>query len=219
MEGEKMTTTKILEKMYLMQASSEEWRNSIINDIIKELKAELLKDEAKKNGKTQAKKAADNILRQTKDARRDSGAYIDGAGRQMIGGIYSAVRMYDALPVEELPKNAIKIDYNRFFNEASKNAGAELALPSPEELSVYIKSEKAAHKGERGFRVLWDFGDGLPVVDANYLLDMIYLLPDSKCTAAARSIYGALYFESICGDGVLMPCRKPAKDTEAHENV
>ena len=204
-----MKTEKILEKMFLMQALEDGARDALLIEFINELKVELLKDEAKRSGKAQAKKAADNIIKQFKNIGRDSGAFIDEEGRQIIGGRYSAVRLYDALPVEELPKNAAKIDFNRFIDEAEKNAGARLTLPSAEKLSAYIKSEKAAHRGERGYKVLWDFGEGLPITDATLLLDMIYLLPDATCTAAARSVYGMLYFKSITGDGVLMPCRRP----------
>ena len=89
-----MKTEKILEKMFLMQALEDGARDALLIEFINELKVELLKDEAKRSGKAQAKKAADNIIKQFKNIGRDSGAFIDEEGRQIIGGRYSAVRLY-----------------------------------------------------------------------------------------------------------------------------
>lgn len=197
--------------MNLLQALNEGARDALIYEIILELKAELLKDEAKKNGKTQAKKAADNILKQMKNTGREGGAIIDENGKQIIGGVYSAVRLSEALPVEKLPERTQAPDYTRFINDAKKNEGEPLPLPSAAELSAYIKSEKAAHKGARGHKVAWDFGEGLPYVDAALLLDMLYLLPGTACIPAKKSVYSALYFVTESSDGLMMPMRRPAK--------
>jgi hypothetical protein len=203
-----MNTLKTLEKMHALQALDDRARDSFILEFIDELKAELLKEEAKKNGTAKAKKAADNILKQLKNAGRVSGARIDSAGVQIIGGAYSAVRLTQALPLEELPQDAKLPDYNGIIEETAKNNGEPLPLPSAAELSAYIKSKKAAHKGARGRFIMWDFGEDLPLVDAIYLLDILYLLDDVVCIPSSRSNLTALYFKGSNGDGMLLPRRR-----------
>ena len=181
----------------------------IVYNLIKQKR--LLKEEAKKSGKVKEKKAADNILKQLKNTARGAGAFTNKDGLQVIGGAFSAVRLKKPLPVENLPKNINPIDYDPIFKKGEENEGDPLLLPSISELSAYIKAEKAAHKGEKNYIIFWSFGELLPVVNAIYLLDILYLLPDSVCIPSKRGILEALYFKSNNGDAILCPIRKPQK--------
>ena len=203
-----MTTTKTLEKLYTIQAAaSEHYRAAMLNEFIEELKAELLTEEAKKNGKTQAKKAAENILKQLKNTAFAIGAFTGADGLQYIGGCYSAVRLSDPLPVTPLPYNAEPVDFKKFIDAASENAGEPLNLPTIAELSAHIKEAKARKEKN----IYYDFGADLPLVDARLLLDVLQVLPGCACIPSKRGVLAALYFKADNGDGLLLPVRRAQK--------
>lgn len=83
--------------------------------------------------------------------------------------------------------------------------GAALTLPTVKELRAIIKEAKETKKT----RPVYDFGDGLPLVNARYLLDMLRVFPDAAAVAGyERPEANAIYFNSKYGDGLLMPVRK-----------
>ena len=90
-----------------------------------------------------------------------------------------------------------------------------LDMPELAEVKAYVKAEKARRKGE-GIKnagpVCWDFGEGLPYVDARYLIDALELLPGCTCRISEkRPVLGGLYLESPAGDGLVMAKRRPKK--------
>lgn len=198
-----MTTQKTLEKILEIQ-KADAARNFLIEELIKELNADLLKEEAKKNGTGNKKKAADNILKQLKNSSKQGGAITTADGSQIIGGAFSAVKLMEPLPVEPAPGNIPPIDYIYCLDNAAKNNGVKMELPALAELSAHIKAEKA----NKNKYIYYDFGDGLPLVDAQYLYDILVLLPDSVCIASKEALTRALYFKSEAGEGLLLPCRK-----------
>ena len=56
----------------------------------------------------------------------------------------------------------------------------------------------------------WDFGKDLPTVNAEYLLDMLELLPGCTATVSeSRPIHSTIYFQAEgVGEGCLCPTRK-----------
>jgi hypothetical protein len=140
------------------------------------------------------------------------GAWIDN-NKQYICDGFRVVRFNEPLPLESIPEGVEPLNMSRSI-APGMNTGARLSLPELGELRAHIKTEKARIKAEKLRRVvpLWDFGDGLPAVDAQYLADMLEALPG--CTATAAKDHPELriiYFESENGDGVLCPVRKAAK--------
>ncbi len=180
-----------------------------VTDLIKDVTEDLHRAEAKAFGKGAAQKAAERIIKQATDRKMSAGAYtLDGL--QYIGGCFSVVRLSEPLPVTELPKDKEPINYQQIIELASKNEGDTLQLPHRNYLPVYIKTEKARHKSEKGFVCKWDFGDNLPAVDAALLLDMLNLLGNCTAVLSYRNPQiNAIYFKNDKGeDGILMPVRK-----------
>lgn len=86
------------------------------------------------------------------------------------------------------------------------------------ELRAYIKQRGAELKaaGMKENFPLYDFGDGLPTVDARFLLDILEILPGASFRASSyRPDIGGIYFESADGFGILLPVRKPAAQKSA----
>lgn len=194
-------------KMPTMFSDTMPGLSATITDLIKELHEDIKAESAKSSGKAGMKKAADKILLQCSD-RPAFGAFML-EGYQIIGGKYSAVRLVEPLPVcREFPENAEKPSYYDFIINASKNEGEQISLPKRAELFAFIKTDKAAHKGEKNYKVIYSFGEAMPGVDAVLLLEMIDILGDNAIVTTSIRSTGAIYFKSDKGDGILMPYRK-----------
>ena len=76
------------------------------------------------------------------------------------------------------------------------------------EVKVYIKTEKAKRKK----KIVWDFGEGKPAVNAQYLIDIMECFSE-KVNAYYISENKLIYFVSKNKktEAVLMPVRKPNK--------
>ena len=180
---------------------------ALLTDLLKDVREEMLAEELKASGKSGIKKAADKIIAQLGDDKRAGAFQQDGL--QYFGGNYSAVRTSDELPLRKLQEGVEPIDYKRCIDNASQNAGAVLKLPSVAELSVYIKTGKAENKGKPNFKAKWDFGVGLPQVDAQRLLEVLQIMGECTATASAVSpLTHAIYFKNDSAEAILLPMRK-----------
>lgn len=221
-----MTTEKFIEKVnniivslpeedkqaaaYMLSKSPERFGDTgttpaLLTDLLKDLQEDLKNEAAKASGRLSAKKAADKILNQIPEGKV-SGGYMSG-DRQIIGGAYSVVRICSPLPVREFPAGADHINYDNIINQASENAGAVLTIPTLADLKAHIKIEKATHKGQKGYKPLWDFGEGLPRVDAAFLLEVLTILGECKAVCGyASPTKQPLYFKNKSGDdAILLP--------------
>ena len=185
----------------------------IIEAMKEEAAAEIRREEAKNGGKLNRTKAAERVIKSAKASQpfRDCfhGFWKDSNGLQCICDSFQAYRLREALPLEPIPPKASTIDLSRIIEP---NQGAPLALPDVGELRAYIKTEKARKKAAKDKTPpLYDFGDGLPAVNAEYLLNALELLPGCTATAShVRPLANTIYFKSEAGDGVICPVRKSA---------
>lgn len=186
----------------------------IIEAMKEEAAAEIRRAEAKNGGKLSRQKAAERVIKSAKASQpfRESfhGSWTDAAGRQCLCDGFRAYRLREALPLETIPEKETPFDLNRII---TKNDGETLALPDVAELRAYIKEEKARKKAIKDKTApTWDFGDGLPLVNAQFLLDALELLPGCSATISSRSpLVNPIYFESVHGCGILCPIRKEAR--------
>lgn len=151
-----------------------------------------------------ATSAANKIIKLTPEVRKDyAGCFYDKQGRQIIISQYIALRLNEHLPVPEA-----KIPFgnaNNFFLSCCENT-KELDLLSLKDLKDYIQSKS----GGRKF-VIYDFGEGLPMVKSEYMLLIYKVLGQQNLTAKVNKDKGEtmpIYFSSDRGDAILMPVRK-----------
>lgn len=168
-----------------------------------EAEKEYNDEQAKTAGKLQTKRAAEKII---KDAPKywNAGAIPTSGGRYIFSNSYYGMRITEKFDFPEW-KNAP--DINRFLEQAKQNCGERLTAPSAAELKNLIRQAKAAKQ-----KPYYDFGDGLPMVNAEYLLTLVQGLGDVTITAAAnKTETSALYLNSNIGDAILMPTHKSSK--------
>ena len=162
----------------------------------------LLKMAADQMGDEQAGKAAPALRRLVKNNRREEqrGVFLDEQGRQIASDGIRAVRLNE--PVKGIPEVKPFFDFEKMV-ESRKGDRHDLVTPESGELRKEISRQRALKKKVP----IWDFGEGLPAVNASYLLSMLTILPD-----ATLFVYGGelslVWFNSPSGDGLLVPVRK-----------
>lgn len=183
---------------------------AMLASLVKQLREDIVKDEAKKSGRSQQLSAAKRILKASVQANKEALTYAPiQNNKQCVCDGCRAVRLASPLAgLPELPENIQYVDLNGIVQRSSDMT--EIELPDAAKLSAYIKTYKAEH-GKKASKPMFDFGEEYQVVDAEYLLDMLFLIPDAKAYSVKNKGVSIIYFENETGDdGVLLPIR--AKD-------
>lgn len=158
---------------------------------------------AKSSGKLAVLKAASRII---KSGKLDY-PWTGDDGRQYFCSGYHMVALNEHL---DLPDGKENHSVEKILSAESASCySCRIEVPTVAYLKAYIKIEKVKSNKKKGDKVLYDFGDDLPVVDANFLLDILECLPEPLCYV--RREHGTksnIYFLSESGDGVLLPVIK-----------
>lgn len=183
---------------------------SFLADWIANMEREAARDAAKKTGNAQRLRAMERIVKAaTKDKRPALHGAWNADGLQYVCDSFRLVGLRDPLNLPTIPEDVEPIDAARILKPATENDGARLALPDPAELRAYIKNAKAK-SGRNAPPPFYDFGDGLPRVNAQYLLDLLEIFPGAAAICSKQSpMNRAIYFDSTDGCGLLLPVRKP----------
>ena len=153
-----------------------------------------------------------------------AGAFLDEQGRQCITDGFTLLRLNTpstALQWAPPPNDPHVYDtIPELLN--SDGATVTLNLPTAAEVRAKIASDRAKYKAESHpagdtLSTCFSWGDGLPMVNALYLLNILEALPG--CTAACRpGELSCVYFHSPDGDAVIMPIRRHiANSTDEQE--
>ena len=176
------------------------------------MRRDALHEMQRKEGRGNQLAGAKSLLKTaSKQVRREAlhGYWIDDSGRQCLCTGYHAARLSHHLEgLPKIPENIAPLDLGRVFDECK--ADTPLELPSVAEVKLHITKMKAEHpdlyKGKHARPVEYDFGPGMPLVKAVYLLDLLQLLPG--CTAKWHAPLEPIRFDSEAGDGILLPIRR-----------
>ena len=214
-----MTTEKTIERLYTIKENFNNENGMILlNDLILNLRDNLRTKEAKKNGKTNALSAAKRILKTALKTPRPAlhKAFYNN-GMQCVCDGFRGAQLKNALPLEELPADMETINFARFLDDAKKNNDIILELPELSALKAYIKLEKFKNKVAKTKDIIYyDFGSGLPFVNAEFLADQLEILPG--CKAYAKNNGFNIYFESDDGRGMLCNAR-PGENVERKKTI
>lgn len=171
-----------------------------IANLYNELTDDLRKETAKASGNSKALTAAKRIL---KSAYKEclQFAYIKDNKQYFTDG-YRAAVLTDFLPLPELPENLQYVSISAFECKADNTNTKILHTPDINKLQAYIKIEKA--KGNK--KPLYCFGENTTVCDANYLLDMLYIIPNAEIHFSGR-FAPIIFTNSTDNKAILMPVR------------
>ena len=184
------------------------------------LRDDIANEEARKSGRGSAQTAAKRIIKNA--IARQPREYLHGAwmenGKQCLCDGYRGVILDSTIPgLPQADTSSAMFTLTVALRPSRENTGARLSLPTIGELKAAIKvhdAEERARKAKTKDRkpLTWDFGEGLPAVNGNYLLDMLELLPGCTATTARNNpLLSGIYFQAEgTGEGVLLPVRKPS---------
>ena len=187
-------------------------------------RSELSAETAKKAGRGAVKKALEKMLK-TGAAHYPHQTYLKKAatvdGCQLVCDGVRIFRLYNAVElspeyVSSDENNAEKLQdlYLKIVNGSKENKTELLTVPAASELDALIKAGKAEKRAAKDRTpVLYDFGDGLPAVNAEYLRDVLTVYGEGIEISAGVSPLSPLYFSGDAGDGIICPVRKAARAT------
>lgn len=188
---------------------------AMLSLLIQDLQHDLNQESARAGGKLDQLKAAQRVIKSAEKHCPEKpgihGAWV-ADGLQCFCDGYSGFRLHQALTLPAIREGLEPFNLAAAINPARDNQ-TPLELPDVAELRALIKTEKARRKGE-GIKtsrpITYDFGEGLPLVDAQRLIDALEILPGcvARCSAR-RPEFSAVYFESAAGDGIVMPVKRP----------
>ena len=224
-----MTNTKMLEATYAIIKGLESDQQTMIDSLIKtgadfsktiggtepllatlvlNLKADIVAEEAKKNGKNNQLKAIKEILKSASKLPAEALHYVKTIGNyQYACDNYILAKINSVGELKECPENLKYMDVEEFFSRKNE-ACLELTVPDGIKLKTYIKDQTAKHKKERGYKILYNFGKDQPMVQAHMLSIAIDIMV-GEFKAYYKGENTALYFEDKKGNEVLlMPVSK-----------
>ena len=161
-------------------------------------------------------KAAIRIVKNCSSAM--AGKYygvIHDAGKYCVLDGYRLVRY--AAPIDGLEDAPCTFDTVKAIGNKSAYS-AVLVLPAVKDIKADMKIAKLSGQDVNHIRVIktgkrldfcFDFGYGLPMVNAKYLIDMIEALPDAQAYYnPEHALCNPIYFDGGEDDGILLPVRK-----------
>lgn len=186
---------------------------AILGQFAADLDADEKTESAKRTGTGDAKKALEKILKNAPQDFLKKARTVNG--RQIVCDGFTLCALDQ--PVELSPEFVQDVNDGRLdgimktvLDAARENNGDALRVPDAATLKLHIKNAKAEKKTRKDKTpVIYDFGDGLPAVNAEYLANVISIYGDAvQLVASSRGIYQPIYIKSDRGDGALMPCKK-----------
>ena len=217
-----MTNTKMLEAAYTLVKTLDsdsqtmidkitkdniQWdfntTETVIANMIIQLKQDIVSDEAKKNGKNNQLKAIKEILKSASKLPAEALYYVKTIGNyQYVCDNYIVAKINSVGELKECPGNLEYPDVEKFFSRKNE-ACLELTVPDGIKLKTYIKDQTAKHKKERGYKILYNFGKDQPMVQAHMLSIAIDIMV-GEFKAYYKGENTALYFEDKNGNEVLL---------------
>ena len=222
-----MTNTKMLEAAYTLVKTLDsdsqtmidkitkdniQWdfntTETVIANMIIQLKQDIVSDEAKKNGKNNQLKAIKEILKSASKLPAEALHYVKTIGNyQYVCDSYILAKINSVGELKECPGNLEYPDVEKFFSRKNE-ACLELTVPDGIKLKAYIKDRTAKNKEKKGYKILYNFGKDQPLVDAK-MLNLAIDVMDGEFKAYYKDENSALYFEDKKGNEVLlMPVSK-----------
>lgn len=158
---------------------------------------------------TAAARVAARVVKRIPDTMRDFQGVFTRDGKSCICDGYILLSLPESLDLP--PVSGGSVNAAKMIEDAARNA-APLPLPSLAEVKSFLQLAKSAPRGawldriypEKG-RTLYDFGEGLPLVDLALLRDVLEALPEARARWTPPS--GMLVFDAPNGQALLCPCK------------
>ena len=198
------------------------WRDSVtadgmiatgaeMNNVLKQLEADMLIEQSKKSGTKSIVTAANRIIKNAESLKRSSvleGMFTnqtrDGSTLYCVCDSFVAIRFNEKPLLPEIDEKYHGQEMQLEQIVKPMDGSKEIALPDISELKVYIKTHKIKEKNNPKKVEDYLLDEELNLwVNPQYLLNAMECLPDCKAYASNR--ISPIYFKAENGDGVVMP--------------
>lgn len=170
----------------------------------------------KASGKAGVEKALKAVIKNAPAHQPQLQGAFESAGKQTVCDGFRAIRVNEPLDLPAAPVPCT-LDIEGLIANAKSTSTTKLTMPPLGELKGFIAVSKAENKAMNAGRankepITWDFGEGFPAVDANYLLDILTVFPEAS--ASCGGINNPIYFSHDAGDALLLPVKSREKLNE-----
>ena len=198
-----------------------EWRDSVtaegmiatsaeMDNVLKQLEADMLIEQSKKSGTKSIVTAANRIIKNAELLKKPllTGMFTnqarDGSTLYCVCDSFVAIRFNEKPLLPEIDEKWHGQEMQLEQIVKPMDGSKEIALPDIRELKVYIKTHKIKEKNNPKKVADYLLNEELNLwVDPQYLLNAMECLPDCKAYAANR--VSPIYLKAENGDGVVMP--------------
>lgn len=232
----------LLEIVDLLDTYDKEWYNDVIKKrlskdevyetgiggriayLVTQMKAEIYDYSVKHSGNGKMLSLAKKVLKRARHSpnitfhfARKVGDYTYFSDSTMIIKTSQELKSLEA--PDELHWAACNFDFEATMSKLSLEIDKKLALPNLGKLKALYNLEKVKFKSEehtRGeeLKFFFDFGDALPAVDGEKLIEIMDAMPDIELYSNRSGMLGNLYGKSANGSEeiLLCPVRKADSD-------
>jgi hypothetical protein len=211
-----MTTEKLYDTI-------KAWRDAItiegmtsmayeMDDVLKQLEADMLMEHSKKLGTKSIVTAANRIIKNAKSTGRDMlmGMFTnqtkDGSTLYCVCDSFVAIRFNEKPLLPEIDSKYHGQEMQLEHIVKRPDFSKEIKLPDISELKVYIKTHKIKEKNNPKKVADYLLDEELNLwVNPQYLLNVMECLPD--CKAYAANSINPIYVEAENGDGCVCPVK------------
>lgn len=181
-----------------------------MNNVLKQLEADMLIEQSKKSGTKSIVTAANRIIKNAESRNKPmlEGMFAnqtrDGSTLYCVCDGFVAIRFNEKplLPEIDEKYHGQEMQLEQIVRPIYDSE--EITLPNIDELKVYIKTHKIKEKNNDKKVADYLLDEELNLwVNPQYLLNAMECLPDCKAYAANR--ISPIYFKAENGDGVVMP--------------
>ena len=198
-----------------------EWRDSVtaegmiatgaeMDNVLKQLEADMIIEKAKKSGTKSIVTAANRIIKNAESLKKPllAGMFTnqtrDGSTLYCVCDSFVAIRFNEKPLLPEIDEKWHGKEMQLEQIVKPMDGSKEISLPDIGELKVYIKTHKIKEKNNPKKVADYLLDEKLNLwVNPQYLLNVMECLPDCKAYAANR--ISPIYFKAENGDGVVMP--------------
>ena len=197
------------------------WRDSVtaegmivtseeMNNVLKQLEADMLIEQSKKSGTKSIVTAANRIIKNAKLRKKPilEGMFTnqtrDGSTLYCVCDSYVAIRLNEKPLLPEIDEKWHGQEMQLEQIVKPMDDSKEISLPNISELKVYIKTHKIKEKNNPKKVADYLLDEELNLwINPQYLLNAMECLPDCKAYAANR--ISPIYFKAENGDGCVCP--------------
>ncbi len=181
-----------------------------MNNVLKQLEADMLIEQSKKSGTKSIVTAANRIIKNAESLKKPllAGMFTnqtrDGSTLYCVCDSYVAIRFNEKPLLPEIDEKWHGQEMQLEQIVKPMDGSKEITMPDIGELKVYIKTHKIKEKNNPKKVADYLLDEELNLwVNPQYLLNAMECLPDCKAYAANR--ISPIYFKAENGDGCVCP--------------